>query len=78
MALAGCETSGSTPANQLPPVPTDIQMCFRASAAVIPERELTAYDVESLWKSDKVKFIVMKKCGNRFVSWYETLRASWK
>lgn len=78
MALAGCETSGNPPASQLPPVPTDIQMCFRASAAVIPERALTVYDVESLWKVDRVRFVVMKKCGVRLIAWYNELRVSWK
>jgi hypothetical protein len=78
MLLGGCVTSGSDSASQLPPVPADIQTCFRASSTTVPDRALTAYDVESLWKSDRVKFIVMKKCGNRFLSWYESLRANWK
>lgn len=81
MPLAACDPSGSgnmTPRSQLPPVPADIQTCFRQSDIVIPDRELTAADVESLWKKDRVQKVVLRRCGSRFEAWYNSLRRSWK
>jgi hypothetical protein len=81
LQLAACVTSSdgaNTPArNQLPPVPADILLCLRSSASVPPDRDLTAGDVEELWKKDRVKIVVLKKCGNRFTAWYNSLRQSW-
>lgn len=74
MALAGCETSSSVKPGSLPPVPADIQVCFRKSASIIPDRALSVYDVESLWKQDRIKVVVMAKCGNRLIAWYNGLR----
>lgn len=75
--LAGCETSTS-PVGQLPTVPADIQTCFRKGAGVLPDKALTVFEVESLWKQDRVRIAVMQRCGNRMIAWYNELRAGWK
>jgi hypothetical protein len=74
MALAGCETSSDVKPGNMPPVPGDIQACFRQGPGVIPDRALSIYDVESLWKQDRIKVVVMQKCGARLISWYNALR----
>jgi hypothetical protein len=75
--LAGCAGSPSVP-SQLPPVPADIQQCFRIGVGKVPPRALTVAEVETLWKNDRVRAVVMQRCGNRFLAWYDSLRRSWK
>lgn len=76
--LGGCVTSGSTPSTvaPLPVVPADIQTCFEGSGVTIPARELTAGEVEALWGNDRVRIVVLKKCGKRFISWYDSLQGA--
>jgi hypothetical protein len=77
--LAGCVTSGNPPPSvmaQLPVVPADIQKCFQGGPVNIPARALTAGEVEVLWGNDRVRIAVMKKCGARFMAWYESLRGA--
>jgi hypothetical protein len=71
--LAGCGLSAETNF-QLPPAPADIQACFRRAAVAIPDRALSVADVESLWKRDRVRGVVMAQCGQRFLAWYEDIR----
>lgn len=83
VVLAGCATSGSPGRiadtnSELPPVPADIQACFRRSVVDVPDRDLTAADIESLWKQDRLRSIVMRNCGQRFLAWYEMIRKGWK
>jgi hypothetical protein len=73
--LGGCPADGP---GQLPPVPADIQACFRNGPVAIPSKALTAAEVEELWKDDRVQTVVMQRCGNRFLSWYDKLRAGWR
>lgn len=76
--LAAC-TPPQTVSGSLPPAPADIQQCFRNSAADIPRgRTLTVAEIESLWKQDRVQIAVMRRCGTRFLAWYESLRQNWK
>jgi hypothetical protein len=78
MLLVGCgpSTDGQSP-GQLPHPPADIQTCFRGVVGV-PNKALTVAEVESLWKLDRVRVLVNQRCGNRLLSWYESLRARWK
>lgn len=78
--LGGCFETGQTATpGQLPPVPADIQQCFRNGSVAIPRgRTLTVAEIESLWKQDRVQIAVMRRCGNRFLAWYESLRQNWK
>lgn len=87
MLLAACGTSVNAPVAEqpraeLPPVPADIAACFRESVREtgddIPDRDLTASEVESLWKIDRVYKVVYRKCGVRFIAWYQGLRRDWK
>jgi hypothetical protein len=84
LALVGCATSSDGPTTphgaivQLPPVPADIQACFRRSVVDVPDRDLSAADIESLWKQDRYRSVVMRNCGQRFLAWYEMLRVNWK
>jgi hypothetical protein len=78
LLLAGC-TSGADPASQLPTVPADIQACFRTDGPVkVPQKALTIAEVESLWKEDRIRAVVLRKCGTRFIAWYDSLRQNWK
>jgi hypothetical protein len=44
----------------------------------IPDRELTVGEVERLWAQDRLRIVIMRKCGVRIVAWYEHLRATWR
>jgi hypothetical protein len=44
----------------------------------IPDRELTVGEVERLWAKDRLRIVVLRKCGLRIVAWFEYLRANWK
>jgi hypothetical protein len=73
--LGGCITSGDTrTTSEQPVVPADIQACFQRGPVAIPQRKLTAGEVEALWGNDRVRLVVMKNCGKRFLSWYKAQR----
>lgn len=77
--LVGCtDENGPTPTTKLPPVPADLQKCFRESGVVVSDRDLTVADVESLWKIDRFRIVVMRKCGQRLIAWYDELRVNWR
>src|SRR5450432_3689295 len=65
------------PRAQLRPVlifpypPADLQHCFR-DAVGIPDRAPTVSKskVEELWKQDRIRLIVNKRCGERMQTWY--------
>lgn len=77
MLLAGCVTSGSDTAGQaLPYAPADLQSCFR-EAVGIPDRALKVSEVEALWKQDRVRLVVNKRCGERMQAWYAELQKNW-
>lgn len=77
--LSGCfeSDSGTTP-GKLPPVPADIQSCFREALPMQQPRAFTVAEVESLWKDDRIRNVVLRQCGNRFLEWYNSLRRGWK
>lgn len=75
--MAGCQQPATT-SGSLPTVPADIQACFRGGPVVVPAKALSVAEVESLWKEDRIKQVVMRKCGNRFLDWYGELRKRWK
>ena len=78
MLLTACEEFGSPPATtQLPPIPEDIRTCF-VGVVDIPDRALTVGDVERLWKTDRVRSIIMRRCGLRVLTFYDELRANWR
>jgi hypothetical protein len=59
--------------------PADIQACFRTNGPVkVPQKALTVAEVESLWKEDRVRAVVLRKCGSRFLAWYNDLQRGWK
>jgi hypothetical protein len=77
--LAGCVESSKPPAHTpLPPIPADIQACLKGAGVKIPDRALTVGEVERLWGQDRLRIVVMRRCGGRLVAWYEELRANWK
>lgn len=77
LLLAGCDPQGA-PAQELPPLPADIVACLKQSGVEIPKRALTVADVERLWKTDRLRIVVMRNCGARAIAWYGELRARWK
>ena len=80
LPLEGClESDKPAPPGELPAVPADIQTCFREAIGVQgPQRTLTRAEVEALWKIDRVQIVVTRKCGFRFIEWYNDLRVNWK
>lgn len=76
--LGGCPGRDETAQVSLPPVPTDIKTCFREAGIVVPHKDLTQAEIESLWKNDRLRLKVQNKCGKRFLTWYEDLRSKWK
>lgn len=44
----------------------------------IPDRALTVGDVERLWKTDRVRVVVMQRCGGRLIALYDQLRRTWR
>lgn len=44
----------------------------------LPDRALTAGEVEALWKIDRIRVAVNQRCGTRLLAWYESLRLNWK
>ena len=77
MLLAGCQPP-ATVQGSLPTVPADIQTCFRGGPTKVPQKALTVAEVESLWKEDRVRQVVMRKCGERFLAWYSDLQKRWR
>lgn len=79
MLLAGCGASDNEKIqSDLPGVPADIQSCFREGVGDVPDKALTVAEVESLWKHDRVRAVVMQKCGQRFLAWYRNIQKNWK
>jgi hypothetical protein len=77
--LSACnEFAERPPATPLPPLPVELKSCLKGAGVTIPDRELTVGEVEKLWAQDRLKIVVMRKCGARVVSWYATLRATWR
>jgi hypothetical protein len=83
--LAGCATTAETPVSRpvaakdhLPTVPADIARCFNAALGDPEDKDLTVEEVERGWKSDRYQASVMRKCGRRFLTWYDDLRGRWR
>jgi hypothetical protein len=78
--LAACNESAPKPPahTPLPPIPADIQACLKGAGVKIPDRALTVGEVERLWGQDRLRIVVMRRCGGRLIAWYEELRANWK
>jgi hypothetical protein len=53
----------------LPYPPADLQHCF-CDAVGIPDRAPTVSEVEELWKQDRIRLIVNKRCGERMQACY--------
>jgi hypothetical protein len=77
LMLAGCQPS-TTVSGSLPTVPADIQACFRGGPVKVPQKALTVAEVESLWKEDRIRQVVLRKCGSRFIAWYTDLQKRWQ
>lgn len=78
--LAGCVTDGTVPPpkGKLPAMPADIQRCFNESVGNVPDRDLTIAEVESIWKHDRLRAVIMQRCGKRVIAWYSQLRGRWQ
>lgn len=78
LLLAGCGPDGKPTVSQLPTVPADIQACFRQGPVPITKAALSVAEVESLWKEDRVRAVVLRQCGQRFLAWYGDLQKRWQ
>ena len=80
LLLGGCPDGQPSlpPDTKLPPFPGDIAACFKRAGVEIPQRALTAGEVERLWASDRITIKAKTLCGARAVAWYNDLRAKWR
>lgn len=83
LLLTGCaapavHVENTPPRSGMPAVPVDVRQCFNAALGAVPERDMSVAEVETAWKSDRVRFAVMRRCGKRFLAWYDDLRARWR
>lgn len=77
LPLIGCarlSDANETRTIAQPVVPADIQKCFEGGPIKLPARALTAGEVESLWGNDRIRIVVLQKCGKRFIAWYGAQR----
>jgi len=76
--LSACDESARPPASTpLPDIPADIRTCF-VGVVEIPKGPLTVGDVEQLWKNDRLRAVVMRRCGSRLIAFYDQLRRDWR
>ena len=68
LPLAACQTAGLPLDAKFPDVPQEIVACSNSQLSVIPDRDLSAHDVEILWKSDRYTFVATKKCLKRLIT----------
>ena len=79
LLLGACQEQPSLPPDtRLPPFPNDIAQCFKKAGVEIPQRALTAGEVERLWASDRITIKAKTLCGARAVAWYSDLRSKWR
>lgn len=79
LVLSACGPDpGVSPSASLPGVPADIQACFRKSLPGLGDRALNVGEIEALWKQDRIRYVVMRRCGVRLLAWYGDLQANWK
>ena len=81
LLLNACDESDRPPvpaSTPLPAVPADIRACFAGAGVDIPRRALTVGDVERLWKQDRLRAVVMQRCGTRLIAFYDQVRRSWR
>lgn len=81
--LAGCAKEPpvlpvAAEKNRLPDIPAEIRRCFNGALGEPPDRDLTIEEVERAWKADRVRAVVLDRCGDRFVAWFDALRARWQ
>jgi hypothetical protein len=80
-ALGACGPKGKSleVKGTLPAVPADIQRCIKdTNSPLVPDRALTAYDVEKLLKQQSIRIVVAQRCGSRLYNWYMQLRTKWR
>lgn len=75
--LAACEPYAD-PTTRLPPLPAGLRACLERSGVDVPDRALTAGEVEKSWKTDRRVQAAVRNCGLRIAAWYEDLRRGWK
>ena len=78
LLLAACQEPSVHPATPLPPFPDDLAQCLRRAGVEVPNRPLTAGEVERMWATDRMNLVAKRQCGDRAVAWYNTLRAGWR
>jgi hypothetical protein len=83
LPLAACDpfdpNGGAPPPNtQLPAPPASLRTCLKVNGVEIPDRDLTVAEVERLWKTDRLRFVAVSKCGNRLLEWIDDLRKRWR
>lgn len=77
LAFAACAKPPSPVPDVAPPVaapevPADLRLCFTGLVDV-PDRALTAGDVERLWKDDRKRGAAMARCGQRLLAWIDAV-----
>lgn len=67
MALQTCGQIGLPLDAKFPAVPQEIVAASNVQLSVIPDTDLSAHDVEVLWKSDRYTCVATKKALKRLI-----------
>lgn len=64
---------------KIPRAPEAVRKCINETNLVtIPNRDLSVAEVERLWKNDRLRFVIVKKCGQQLDQWQEQLHSRWR
>ena len=56
-------------------IPADLRACAETSGVEIPKGGLTVAQVEMLWKNDRIRIAILRKCARRALAFYDAQRA---
>lgn len=67
IALGGCQTTGLPLDARFPPVPPEVLACVKRANAAIPAKDLSAAEVEAIWKQDRFTNVALRQCLQRLI-----------
>ena len=73
LMLTGCATFGSPKTNTLPPLPSDLRVCFESTVEAPDPGSLSRAEVIRLIAELKRSETLKTFCGKRLIAFYETL-----
>ena len=67
LALVGCQTTGLPLDAKFPGVPPEIAACAKRASVAVPAKDLSAAEVESAWKRDRLTNVELRQCLQRLI-----------